>query len=216
MMDTTRMKRDDRRAQIIAVAREAFIREGYAAVSMSKISETVGGSKRTLYSLFPSKKDLFFTVIDLECTRLFDHVFELGPSLTDLRSAVVLFAQRFLSRLLSEDNIALQRMVIAESVHFPEVGQALFEFAHQRGIERLTPYLQQAMDTGLLRPGDSRETALRLLEMCTSSYLERLRLWNVAEKVTAAEIEKGAHTAMICFLAVYGTDVLAKEVRRLT
>jgi len=214
-MDSTRMKRDDRRAQIIAVARAAFIREGYAAVSMSKISETVGGSKRTLYSLFPSKKDLFFTVIDLECTRLFDHVFELGPSLADLRSAVVLFAQRFLSRLLSEDNIALQRMVIAESVRFPEVGQALFEFAHQRGIERLTPYLQQAMASKLLRPGNPREVALRLLEMCTSSHLGQLRLWNIAKDVTSAELEKSAYNVMICFLAAYGTDALANEVRAL-
>ena len=40
---------------MLDIARAAFLREGYAAASMSEIAAKVGGSKATLYSYFPSK-----------------------------------------------------------------------------------------------------------------------------------------------------------------
>ncbi len=197
------------------MARGAFIREGYAAASMSKISEIVGGSKRTLYALFPSKKDLFCAVIEEECARLFDQVFAFGPLLSDPRSAVVLFAQRFVTKLLSDDIVGLDRLSVAESVRFPQVGQVVFEFAHTRGLDRLMPYMEQAIEKGVLRAVGAREAAEFLLYLCAGSPLQRLRLWNVVEKVAADEIERYAHHVMIAFLAVYGNDTLASEVRKL-
>ena len=46
-------------AQIIAVAREHFFEKGFEGASMSAIAAQLGGSKRTLWSYFPSKEELF-------------------------------------------------------------------------------------------------------------------------------------------------------------
>ena len=75
MTDKTRPKKDERRANIMAIAREAFLHDGYAATSMSQIAAKVGGSKATLYNYFASKKDLFFAIIDSESSQVLGHLF---------------------------------------------------------------------------------------------------------------------------------------------
>jgi AcrR family transcriptional regulator len=210
---TDRVKRDDRREQIIAVARDAFIRDGYAATSMSKISEEVGGSKRTLYSLFPSKQDLLIAVVDEESARLFDRLYDFAPPVSDPRTAVALFAQRLLTMTLADDLIEFERMIIAESKRIPQLGQALAEYGLKRAVDRLTPFVAQAVESGMLRRCDPRQAAQFLLDIC-SSHLQRLRLWNVIEAVTPDLVEKDAYMVMIAFLAVYGTDEVAREVRQ--
>lgn len=210
---TERVKRDERREQIIAVARQAFIRDGYAATSMSKISEVVGGSKRTLYSLFPSKQDLLFAVVDEESARLFDRLYDFAPPVNDPRTAVALFAQRFLTMILSDDLIEFERMIIAESKRMPQLGQALSEFGIKRGLDRLAPFMEQATEVGWLCRGDTRQQAEFLLDLC-SGRLQRQRLWNVTGTLTPTMIEKEAYMAMVAFLAVYGNDALASEVRQ--
>jgi AcrR family transcriptional regulator len=208
------VKRDERRDQIIAVAREAFIRDGYAATSMSKISEEVGGSKRTFYSLFPSKQDLLVALVDEESARLFDQLYDFAPPVSDPRTAVALFAQRFISMLIADDLIEFERMIIAESKRIPQLGQALDEFGVKRGVERLAPYMKVAMEKGWLCHCDYRQAAEFLLDLC-SGQLHQMRLWNVIETAAPAMIEKDAYRVMIAFLAVYGNDDLAREVRQL-
>ncbi len=211
---TERVKRDERRDQIVAVAREAFVRDGYAATSMSKISEEVGGSKRTLYSLFPSKQDLLIAVVDEESTRLFDRLYDFAAPVSDPRTAVALFAQRLLTMTLADDLIEFERMIIAESKRIPQLGEVLAEYGLKRGVDRLAPYMELAIEKGWLCRCDCRQAAEFLLDLCFGQ-LERMRLWNVIETATPAMIEKDAYRVMITFLAVYGNDEVAREVRQL-
>ena len=85
---------------MLEIARAAFLREGYAAASMSEIAAKVGGSKATLYSYFPSKKDLFAAVIEEEVRRKFVPLFEMDETRGDFRTVLERFARRFLDMLL--------------------------------------------------------------------------------------------------------------------
>lgn len=73
-------QRDSRRENILSIAREVFMEEGYAAASMSTIAARVGGSKGTLYNYFRSKAELFVAVIQHQCdlsqAELFDGIDE--------------------------------------------------------------------------------------------------------------------------------------------
>src|SRR3546814_10973530 len=53
-----------RRKAFVDAAREGFFANGYAGTTMSSIASTVGGSKTTLWSYFPSKEALFEAVVD--------------------------------------------------------------------------------------------------------------------------------------------------------
>src|ERR1700761_2914102 len=64
---SSRLAPDDRRKAILAIAREIFLTEGYAAASMSAIAARLGGSKGTLYNYFPSKEGLFAEFMRDQC-----------------------------------------------------------------------------------------------------------------------------------------------------
>lgn len=59
-----RMPRALRRAQVLAIAQELFTSEGFHHVSMDDIADRAEVSKPVLYRHFPSKLDLYLTVVD--------------------------------------------------------------------------------------------------------------------------------------------------------
>ncbi|MGN8545824.1 TetR/AcrR family transcriptional regulator [Bradyrhizobium sp. 13971] len=56
-------KRDARRAEFLEAATEVFFRSGFAGASVDEVIAKVGGSKRTIYSYFGNKEQLFATIV---------------------------------------------------------------------------------------------------------------------------------------------------------
>jgi TetR/AcrR family transcriptional regulator, mexJK operon transcriptional repressor len=212
MHGNIRIGKDERRAAIMEVAREEFLREGYAAASMSQIAAKVGGSKATLYAYFPSKRDLFFAVVDAESATLMDDLYRVDENGTDVRVTLAAFCRRFISLVLSDEVSAFDRIVIAESVRFPEIGQAAHQFGYKRGIDRMEALMRMGMDAGLLRRADPHTAAEYLLNLC-SGHLHKLRQWNILSDVPPAQIEAQIALASAAFLALYGNDEMAAEAR---
>ena len=69
-----RMRRAERREQILAAATRAFARAGFAATSLDDVAGEAGVSKVILYRHFESKTDLYRAVLDQVCTRLVEAV----------------------------------------------------------------------------------------------------------------------------------------------
>lgn len=59
-----RMPREQRRDQLVGVARAVFAGRGYRTTSMDTIAEEAGVSKPVLYQHFASKQDLYLALID--------------------------------------------------------------------------------------------------------------------------------------------------------
>jgi AcrR family transcriptional regulator len=59
-----RLPRTQRRAQLLAAAREVFVSQGYHAAAMDDIADRAGVSKPVLYQHFPSKLDLYLALLD--------------------------------------------------------------------------------------------------------------------------------------------------------
>lgn len=216
MTDTTRPKKDERRAAIVAIAREAFLHDGYAATSMSKIAASVGGSKATLYNYFPSKKELFFAVVDRESTETLGHLYDcVEEQPFDIHQALRTFGRRFVKAILSDDLIAFNRMVVAESVRFPEVGQAMYELGFKRGIDQMRDLIRRGMSVSVFRQADARQAAEFLLTMC-AGHLHDLKTWNIDTPITPEDIERQIEHATNAFLAFYGNDETARVARTYT
>src|SRR5215218_2503900 len=58
------MSAEERRTEILAVAREEFARHGFKATSTESIAERAGISQPYLFRLFGTKKELFLAAIE--------------------------------------------------------------------------------------------------------------------------------------------------------
>jgi len=61
---TNRLPRKARRAQLLAVALDVFVEQGYHSASMDEISDRAGVSKPVLYQHFPGKLDLYLALLE--------------------------------------------------------------------------------------------------------------------------------------------------------
>jgi AcrR family transcriptional regulator len=172
---------------------------------MSEIAAKVGGSKATLYSYFPSKKDLFAAVIEEEVEQMLAPLFEMDETQGDVRTVLERFARRFLALALTEDTIAFYRLIVAESARFPEVGQAAYQIGVQHGLDRLAGYFAAAMERGDLRRADESVAAAQFMDLCAGE-LHRKRLFGVVDADDRDEVERQARDAVATFLAAYGAD----------
>jgi AcrR family transcriptional regulator len=65
-----RLRRAERREQLLAAATQAFARAGFAATSLDDIAQAAGISRVLLYRHFESKTDLYRAVLDRAIQRL--------------------------------------------------------------------------------------------------------------------------------------------------
>jgi TetR/AcrR family transcriptional regulator, mexJK operon transcriptional repressor len=198
-----RTGRDSRRQAILQVAREAFLAEGYAAVSMSSIAASLGGSKATLYAYFRSKAELFAAVVEEQALRAEEVLFESAGAGENVAATLRQLARRIVRLVLSEEILTIHRLAAAESHRFPELGQALYDIGPAKGAVKIAAYLEGQMTAGRLRKADALVAARQLMALCLSD-LYRRRLWNVGPPPTDAEMDKQADEAVETFLAAYG------------
>ncbi|WP_188189825.1 TetR/AcrR family transcriptional regulator [Nonomuraea sp. SYSU D8015] len=65
-----RLRRAERREQILDAATRAFARAGYTATGLDEVAAEAGLTRAMLYRHFESKADLYRAVLDRACTRL--------------------------------------------------------------------------------------------------------------------------------------------------
>ena len=65
-----RLPRDERRAQLLSAALEVFTAAGYHSAAMDEIADRASVSKPVLYQHFPSKLELYLSVLDLHIDSL--------------------------------------------------------------------------------------------------------------------------------------------------
>ncbi|MEU9393699.1 TetR/AcrR family transcriptional regulator [Streptomyces sp. NPDC048324] len=111
-----------KREAIISAALTAFLDEGYGGSSVNRIAANAGVSITTLYRHFESKDDLFVAVIQEACgaaTQTTDPRWLDLPPLEGLTEA----GCELLDHILSEQQLALFRVVARDAQRFPELGR---------------------------------------------------------------------------------------------
>jgi TetR/AcrR family transcriptional repressor of mexJK operon len=206
----TGSRKDRKRAEIVAIARDLIFKEGYAGTSMSQIAATVGGSKTTLYNYFQSKEELLLAVVqDVVVPKAEDYDRITMPS--DFRAWLVWFGRSTMKRITSYNYISLQRLAAAEALRFPEIGRLFDEVGIKPGYEMITQSFADAMDAGILRRADPLVAVEQFLEMCSGWTLRRA-IWNIRPAPTDAEIEKNVSDAVSTFMDGYAPRNGAESV----
>jgi AcrR family transcriptional regulator len=139
-----------KRAAIVAAARETFLQNGYSEASMDGIAEAAGVSVKTIYGHFENKKELFSAVMRAECLmegvpKGFQDEAAMSvrfPWFTDAtQRGLVEAGKEYLRHLLSQEQLALYRVVTRDGDRFPELGVQYQKVVAAGRTEILVKYL---------------------------------------------------------------------------
>jgi AcrR family transcriptional regulator len=156
-----------KREQIVAGARLVFLRDGFAGASTDAIAAEARVSKRTLYSYYPGKEELFADVlrrltIENPQTRVLAAVEEVEPgNLGELRETLVGLAGRIVSVMMDPDYLALLRTIIADTHRFPQLGEIYRDTVPERGFRVFLALMERVRERGIVDVPDA-EAATRL------------------------------------------------------
>lgn len=185
----------DTRARILEAALDSFCEKGYGAC-VDDIARRAGVVKQTLYHHYGSKESLFREALTgLVHALLVDLTARSGS----VRDDLLRFADSFHAQAMSEQGLALYRMLVAESPRFPELARAVYESWQLAGVE-LARLLREAMVRGELRQDEPEFAADMLISLMTGTQRD-LYLFGMAP---AAAQQGGRMTQIVdCFLRAY-------------
>lgn len=194
---------DSRRQAYVAAAQRLFFAHGYGATSMNAIAAAVGGSKTTLWSLFPSKLALFEAVVEAI-------VRDYGRALTvdldgapDVETGLVRMGDSIMETIMSDSVTGIHRLVMGEAARVPELGRVMFERGPGPGMARFAAWLERQMQAGRLKHGDPALAAQQFAGMCRSGVVDR----HLMGMVSPDNVEQGrreVRAAAATFLAAWG------------
>lgn len=197
-----RVRTEDKRQEIVAVAGELFQQLGYERTSMSLISQRLGGSKTTLYGYFRSKEELLLAVLDFDIDTQVEALMGLFLAPACFRDGLVDFGVAYLSRRLDPRPIGFVRIVssLGEASDIP---RTFYERILSAAWMRLCRRFEEFMDEGRLRRADPWVAAMHLKGLLEQDLFDRRLLGAIAE-VDSATISKAARDAAEIFLRGYG------------
>lgn len=193
---------DSRRQAYIAAAQRLFFAHGYGGTSMNAVAAAVGGSKTTLWSLFPSKLALFEAVVEAI-------VRDYGAALTvdldsapDVAAALERMGDSIMETIMSEQVTGIHRLVMGEAARVPELGRVMFERGPGPGMARFAGWLERQMQAGRLKPGDPVVAAQQFSGMCRAGVVDR-RLLGLAGPDDVEQGRREVRAAVATFLAAW-------------
>lgn len=194
-----RVKTEKKKNEIITIAGELFLSQGYGTVSMATIAAAVGGSKGTLYGYFSSKEEVFAAFVVSAGQQRWQEFIALEEQPNGIEARLVALGCRYLRLLLSSEIMSVNRLVIAEAGRFPELGRIFYDNGPKSVIGVIATTLQQSAETGELTIEDPIAEAWRFKSLCEARLFEQC-LWGIRSGATEAEIRENVEPACAIFL----------------
>lgn len=124
---------------LLGAASALFLKRGYSGTSLEMIAREARVAVRTIYIKFGGKAGLLAALLTRGREQYAAHVGNLASDTRPMATVLTEFGMRLLDLISTQESIALQRMVIAESPNNPELG----ETAYQSGIGQTYAVLAQ-------------------------------------------------------------------------
>lgn len=165
-----------RRQEILDAATALFLEKGFSGYSIDDIIERTGGSKRTVYKLFPCKQDLYGAIAQGVVQKVLEPI-EI-PTIGDRPIDEVLreFGENYLAVKTSSEFSKLYRGILTEAVRFPDTCRCVFESGPARVNAALAEVLAHFEARG--------EVAFTNRELAAEQFISMLR----TERMLAATL----------------------------
>ncbi|TFB92232.1 TetR/AcrR family transcriptional regulator [Cryobacterium sp. MDB1-18-2] len=177
----TEAGRIERQEQILDAALANFLEYGFGNATVDRIAADARVTKRTIYNYFGNKDGVF--------TEMQGRLAETVSGDSQNRDTLESLAARIVFRLHSAQMIGLHRLVIAESLRFPDLARTLHDNGDMRHVARLAEHINAERGQG----ATNRAEALYAL-LLGEDY--RRRLLGLLEPITAGAAADYAHAAL--------------------
>lgn len=154
----------EKQEEVLRVARQEFIKNGYRAAHMSVIAANANVAKRTLYLWHADKSALFLACV-LEGARSFPPLSVAADK--DIGVALATYGASIARRFCEESSYGLGRLIAREARDFPELAAASIEAQQHYMVQPLATYLRYH---GLEKPGSIDRTNILIAMMLVEVY----------------------------------------------
>ena len=194
-------KREATRNRILDGALAVFVAQGYGGATLAGIAGAAGVSTATLHKYFATKRDAFGGVI----ARFWDQDLDTGPAelpVRDLRGGLTAIGRAYAALNLDPAMAPLVRVIIAESIGHPELGQELYERGKKPYLTRLEVFVREHAGRGTLTV-PKVDLAVRQFLGMINDVVFWPRLLIVDLEVTERQAREVVDEAVETFLARY-------------
>lgn len=137
------------RQKLLEVARELFAHKGLEATTMNDIAAASGRGRRTLYTYFRNKEDIYYAVIEEELERLSEKMDEVASM--DVEPEEKIFTLIYTHLSIIRDTVARNGTLRAEffrNIWMVEKVRKAFDVEEHRILQKV---LQEGVDKGRFR-----------------------------------------------------------------
>jgi TetR/AcrR family transcriptional regulator, mexJK operon transcriptional repressor len=196
-------QRLEKRAQIIAIARQHFFEHGYDNTTMSAIAAQLGGSKRTLWSYFSDKDELFEAML-MDTAAGIRAQIDLPSEQGDPVERLTRLCRSIIDRVLSPMVIAMFRLVGPLADRRPDISRMFFERGPGETQRLIGNYLRDNF-ADILWTTDFKAAGIDLVAF-SSSEMHFERMWGLNAAPTAKEKDAQARRGALLFLRAYARE----------
>jgi AcrR family transcriptional regulator len=150
-------------------ALQVFLEHGYEGASMNAIAAAAGTTKPSLYARFPTKEDVFRSVLGWAVQRSdWPRPEPVPPNPEDLEAALTAVAHAAVRRSLDPSMIKLEQIAIAYASRYPEIARRTYGTGFWPRRQMVVDLLNHHAATGAIIADDPETLAELFLGMVGS------------------------------------------------
>jgi AcrR family transcriptional regulator len=160
-----RQRRKEARPQeLLAAALTLFVEKGFAATRTEEVARLAGVSKGTLFLYYPSKDELFKSVVRHNLTSLIEEGEQLAACFEGSSSELLgLLIQTWWERFGNTPAAGIHKVILAEVRNFPELAQFYADEVMVPAERLFGGCVERGVARGEFRPLPTHEVSLALI-----------------------------------------------------
>lgn len=191
----------EKRAAILDAAKRLFPAHGFDGVSMDAIAAEAGVSKLTVYSHFKDKDALFSETVRVKCEEQLPASMFLADLKGPLRKQLRSIAKGFFDLIMSEEAIAMHRMMHAQARSDCRLPRMFWEAGPQRVQDGFSEFLRAEVEAGQLQIPDLRRAASQFF--CLLKGEPHALLMCCGEHIAPRDVDAHIDATVDLFLRAY-------------
>jgi AcrR family transcriptional regulator len=182
---------------LLDVATSLFMERGFDGTSIDAVAEAAGVSKPTVYARYRDKRDLFVAVLRGRIRKWLAPISaaaeaqasETSPK--SIKTTLHELSRHMVAYTLAPEAGALQRILSAQAVQFPELAKLANEEGWLRTVRGVSSILRQSAARGQIKVDDPELAADMFLNLVLG-HCKRLALYGIAADPKTVERHRKA------------------------